>query len=222
VAESLLARPDVQRLIPRGIELRWGTEVLSRAAGATGRLRRGGSAIITGEYLQDAKATRDPLTNQSVVNFVLSRRGGRIFERETGRHVNDYMAIILDGRVQGQPPVIKSPDRAARTDRAGRQAAAGRPGSGAGAQGGALPAPSDHRGGHHRAVAGQDSIRDGIPCRGRGVASSCWAQRRPDGALLDDREGSGQRPRLEHQRQILASCSGLAPSSICPRCRSGS
>src|SRR5207247_5044185 len=40
--------------------------------------------------------------------FVRSRRGGRIFERETGRHVNDYMAIILDGRVQGQPPVIKS------------------------------------------------------------------------------------------------------------------
>src|SRR2546427_9840989 len=31
VAESLLARPDVQRLVPRGLELRWGTEVLSRA-----------------------------------------------------------------------------------------------------------------------------------------------------------------------------------------------
>jgi preprotein translocase subunit SecD len=109
VAESLLARPDVQRLIPRGLELRWGTEVLSRA----GRSYRTLYAvedrpIITGEYLQDAKATRDPLTNQSVVNFVLSRRGGRIFERETGRHVQDYMAIILDGRVQGQPPVIKS------------------------------------------------------------------------------------------------------------------
>src|SRR5881398_2851838 len=109
VAESLLARPDVQRLIPRGIELRWGTEVLSRA----GRSYRTLYAvedrpIITGEYLQDAKALRDPLTNQSVVNFVLSRGGGRIFERETGRHVNDYMSIILDGRVQGQPPVIKS------------------------------------------------------------------------------------------------------------------
>src|SRR5439155_1329153 len=59
------------------------------------------------EELQDARATRDPLTNQSVVNFVLSRRGGRIFERETGRHVQDYMAIILDDRVQGQPPIIK-------------------------------------------------------------------------------------------------------------------
>src|SRR5438874_5138021 len=72
VAESLLARPDVQRLIPRGLELRWGTEVLSRA----GRSYRTLYAvedrpIITGEYLQDAKALRDPLTNQSVVNFVL-------------------------------------------------------------------------------------------------------------------------------------------------------
>src|SRR5213594_2769874 len=109
VAESLLVRPDVERLVPRGIEFKWGAEVLSRA----GRSYRTLYAvedrpIITGEYLQDAKALRDPLTNQSVVNFVLSRGGGRIFERETGRHVNDFMAIILDGRVQGQPPIIKS------------------------------------------------------------------------------------------------------------------
>src|SRR6267142_4204267 len=90
--------------LPRGIELRWGTEVLSRAGRSYRTLYAAEDRpIITGEYLQDAKATRDPLTNQSVVNFVLSRRGGRIFERETGRHVNDYMAIILDGRVQGQP-----------------------------------------------------------------------------------------------------------------------
>jgi preprotein translocase subunit SecD len=109
VAESLLARPDVSRLIPRGIELRWGTEVTSRAARSYRALYAvEDRPIITGEELQDAKATRDPLTNQSVVTFVLSRRGGRTFERETGRHVNDYMAIILDGRVQGQPPVIKS------------------------------------------------------------------------------------------------------------------
>src|SRR6266576_3984699 len=31
VAESLLVRPDVERLVPRGIEFKWGTEVLSRA-----------------------------------------------------------------------------------------------------------------------------------------------------------------------------------------------
>ncbi len=109
VAESLLARPEVQRLIPRGIELRWGTEVSARAARSYRALYAvEDRPIITGEELEKATAQRDPLTNQSVVNFTLSRRGGRIFERETGRHVNDYMAIILDGRVQGQPPVIKS------------------------------------------------------------------------------------------------------------------
>jgi len=108
VAESLLARPDVRRLIPRGIELKWGNEVSSRAARSYRALYAAEDRpIITGEELQDARATRDPLTNQSVVNFTLSRRGGRIFERETGRHVQDYMAIILDGRVQGQPPIIK-------------------------------------------------------------------------------------------------------------------
>src|SRR6266700_2809980 len=109
VAESLLARPEVQRLIPRGIELKWGTEVASRAARTYRALYAvEDRPIITGEELEKAQAQRDPMTNQSVVNFTLSRRGGRIFERETGRHVQDYMAIILDGRVQGQPPVIKS------------------------------------------------------------------------------------------------------------------
>src|SRR5207247_5673119 len=109
VAESLLARPEVQRLIPRGFDLKWGTDVQSRGARAFRPLYVvEDRPIITGEELEKATARRDQLTNQSVVDFVLSRRGGRIFERETGRHVNDYMAIILDGRVQGQPPVIKS------------------------------------------------------------------------------------------------------------------
>ena len=108
-AESLLARPEVQRLMPRGIELRWGTELESRGARSYRAVYAvADRPIITGEELEKATARRDALTNQSVVDFVLSRRGGRVFERETARHVGDYMAIILDGRVQGQPPVIKS------------------------------------------------------------------------------------------------------------------
>ena len=108
-AESLLARPEVQRLIPRGINLKWGTEVASRGARAYRALYAvEDRPIITGEELEKATARRDPVTNQSVVDFVLSRSGGRKFERETGRHVGHYMAIILDDRAQGQPPVIKS------------------------------------------------------------------------------------------------------------------
>src|SRR5437870_112490 len=107
--ESLLARPEVKRLIPRGIELKWGTELASRGARAYRALYAvEDRPIITGEELEKATARRDQVTNQSVVDFVLSRSGGRKFERETGRHVGHYMAIILDGRAQGQPPIIKS------------------------------------------------------------------------------------------------------------------
>jgi preprotein translocase subunit SecD len=109
VAESLLARPEVQRLKPRGIDLKWGVAPASRAARSYRPLYAvEDRPIITGEEVEGAKPQRDPVTNASVVEFTLSRHGGRIFERETGRHVNDYMAILLDGRVQGQPPIIKS------------------------------------------------------------------------------------------------------------------
>jgi preprotein translocase subunit SecD len=106
-AESLLARPEVTAAIPRGLELRWGTETESRGA----RPYRAFYAvedrpIITGEELTKASARRDQLNNHSVVVFDLTRRGSRKFCDETGRHVHDYMAIILDSRVQGQPPVI--------------------------------------------------------------------------------------------------------------------
>jgi preprotein translocase subunit SecD len=44
----------------------------------------------------------------TVVEFTLSNEGGRRFRSETGKHVNDFMAIILDKRVMGRPPVIQS------------------------------------------------------------------------------------------------------------------
>ncbi len=107
--DSLINLPDVQRVLPRGLELLWSAGPISQGA----RSYRGLYAvdrrpIITGEYLADAQAQIDPTYNQAVVNFQLTRSGGRIFSRATGQHVNDYMAIVLDGRVQGRPPIIKS------------------------------------------------------------------------------------------------------------------
>ena len=109
VVDSLIQRPDAKQLIPRGIDLRWGAQIESRSARSYRPLYAVESRpIITGEELVKATARRDQLTNQSVVEFTLSRRGGRKFGEETARHIEDYMAIILDGRVQGQPPVIRS------------------------------------------------------------------------------------------------------------------
>jgi preprotein translocase subunit SecD len=109
LVDSLLKRPDVQRYMPRGLEYRWAAEPESFGA----RLYRAlyiveARPVITGEELVKAVARLDPVYNSAIVDFELTRRGGRIFERETARHVGDYMAIILDNRVQGPPPVIRS------------------------------------------------------------------------------------------------------------------
>ena len=107
--DSLIRLPEVERLIPRTQELLWGAEPISQGGRPFRPLyaveRR---PIITGEYLADAQAQLDPMYNQAVASFQLTRAGGRIFSRATGQHVNDYMAIVLDGRVQGRPPVIRS------------------------------------------------------------------------------------------------------------------
>ena len=63
--------------------------------------------IITGDYLQDARPTQDPIDG-TVVTFELNNEGGRRFRTETGRHIQDYMAIVLDKVVMGRPPVIQS------------------------------------------------------------------------------------------------------------------
>ncbi|HUF27556.1 MAG TPA: protein translocase subunit SecD [Gemmatimonadaceae bacterium] len=63
-------------------------------------------AIITGQYLIDARPTTDPIEGVTV-QFRLNNEGGRRFRVETGRHIQDYMAIVLDQRVMGRPPVIQ-------------------------------------------------------------------------------------------------------------------
>ena len=109
IVDRMLSRPEAARLFPRGYVYRWGAETMSRGARAfRGLYILEERPIMTGEFLVDAQARLDPLYNQSTVDFELTRRGGRVFERETGQHVGDHMAIVLDNVVQSQPPVIRS------------------------------------------------------------------------------------------------------------------
>jgi preprotein translocase subunit SecD len=58
--------------------------------------------IITGEALIDAQPQMEP-TDGAAVSFTLSNEGGRKFKQETGKHVKDFMAIVLDDRVMSAP-----------------------------------------------------------------------------------------------------------------------
>jgi preprotein translocase subunit SecD len=107
--DSLLNIPNVARQLPRGVTLRWSATPTSVGVESYRFLYAlEDRPIITGSNLEDAQAQIDPLTNGPIVTFQLDRAGGRKFGDETGRHVGDYMAILLDGRVQGRPPVIQS------------------------------------------------------------------------------------------------------------------
>lgn len=162
--DSLLRLPEVAKLVPRSISLRWSYDTVSVAADSyTYLYALEDRPIITGSELVDANAQLDPLSNGPVVNFELSSKGGREFGNATGRHVGDYLAILLDNRVQGRPPVIQE-----RIGRNGRISMYGRGMAEANdlaltLRAGALPVPLtivERR--QVGASLGNDSIRAGI------------------------------------------------------------
>lgn len=107
--DSLLSIPGVARQLPRGLTLRWSAAPASVGVQPVRFLYvLDDKSIVTGSNLVNAQAQIDPLTSGAIVTFELDRAGGRKFGEETGKHVGDYMAILLDGRVQGRPPVIQS------------------------------------------------------------------------------------------------------------------
>ncbi|TVR63215.1 MAG: protein translocase subunit SecD [Gemmatimonadales bacterium] len=106
LARSFLAMPEVQAVLPREISLQFHWEPVAIG----GRLYRAlyvleRNPFITGEMLEDASATRDQQFNQAIVQFQLSRAGGRLFGDVTGRHIGDRIAIVLDNEVVSAPVV---------------------------------------------------------------------------------------------------------------------
>jgi preprotein translocase subunit SecD len=106
--KSFFDSPDVQQALPPGKVVRFGNDS-TVIAGKPYRFLYllDERPIITGEYITDAKPNQSPIDG-TVVEFTLSNEGGRRFQRETAKHVHDYMAIVLDKVVMGAPPIINS------------------------------------------------------------------------------------------------------------------
>ncbi len=103
-----LALPEVEAALPPGKVLRWSSDTVSLGNRAYRALYvLDAKPIITGEYLTDAKPNTSP-TEGNLVEFKMNNEGARRFRAETARHVGDFMAIVLDQRVMGRPPVIQS------------------------------------------------------------------------------------------------------------------
>jgi preprotein translocase subunit SecD len=105
--DHYLSLPQVKAALPPGKVLRWSSDSTSLG----NRTYRpiyvlDARPIMTGEYLTDAKPVTDPQEG-TLVTFTLKNEGGRQFRTETSKHLHDFMAIVLDDRVMGRPPVIQ-------------------------------------------------------------------------------------------------------------------
>ncbi|NPA55607.1 MAG: protein translocase subunit SecD [Epsilonproteobacteria bacterium] len=61
--------------------------------------------ILDGSMITDARVGYNQ-ANQAVINFTLNSQGAKIFGDWTGKHVGDYLAIVIDNKVLSAP-VIK-------------------------------------------------------------------------------------------------------------------
>jgi preprotein translocase subunit SecD len=64
------------------------------------------AAVVSGRDLRTAKPSLDEM-NRPAVSFTLNPEGARKFGKATGDNIGRRLAIILDGRVQSNPPVIE-------------------------------------------------------------------------------------------------------------------
>ena len=103
-----LEMPEVQALVPPGRSVRWGAlDDNARRSGFRPLYVLESRAIIRGDqHLKDARPNTDPIEGNLVL-FELTNEGGRRFGAETGKHIGDNLAIVLDDVVMGTPPVIQ-------------------------------------------------------------------------------------------------------------------
>ncbi|MDE3053920.1 MAG: protein translocase subunit SecD [Gemmatimonadota bacterium] len=105
--ETALQLPAIKDAIPPGKTILWGTDSAQIGAQWYRALYvTDAKPIITGASINDARPSQSP-TDGTVVEFTLNNEGGRRFRTETAKNIGNYMAIVLDDRVMGTPPVIQ-------------------------------------------------------------------------------------------------------------------
>ena len=87
-----------------------GDEVLYQIKGEAGSKRKipfllKKRAVITGEYLTDARVQIDSRYNEPYVSLSFDSRGARLFGQITGANIKKRLAIVLDGVVNSAPVI---------------------------------------------------------------------------------------------------------------------
>jgi preprotein translocase subunit SecD len=99
---DLLAQPEVQRMLPPGIELMWTSS--PRLTTQDGReayhlLAVQGEPELAGKVVTQASVQFDRQTNEPKVSITMNSDGARTWDRITAANVGNQVSIVLDGIV---------------------------------------------------------------------------------------------------------------------------
>jgi protein-export membrane protein SecD len=100
-----LSLPEVKEIVPPGTEFTFSTrtyEIANRKFRDLYHIRK--RTELSGKYLTDARPAFDQW-QKPVVNFTLTKEGGRIFAALTGANIKKPLAIVLDNRVESAPTI---------------------------------------------------------------------------------------------------------------------
>ncbi len=100
---AILDKPEIQKLIPSDVQFAFGRRSEVYSGREVTRFYVLKSRVqMSGEYLTDAVPQLDQY-GKPIVNFTLTREGGRIFSRVSGPNIGKPLAIVLDGKVESAP-----------------------------------------------------------------------------------------------------------------------
>ncbi len=106
---SILDRADIKKLIPADLQLlrsakpEFVSKDLKDTTFAMWCVLR--NAELTGEYVTDARASSDPMTNLPVVMMEMDQEGAEKWADVTGKNIKKKVAIVLDDQVYSAPVV---------------------------------------------------------------------------------------------------------------------
>jgi preprotein translocase subunit SecD len=106
VDEQQSVEQALQGKIPAGDKIYYGR----RVDPVTGQVSRNAyllkdRTLLTGEYLTNAEVRIDTQYNRPYVALSFDDRGARLFEKISGDHIKERLAIVLDGNVYSAPVI---------------------------------------------------------------------------------------------------------------------
>ncbi|HSG28127.1 MAG TPA: protein translocase subunit SecD [Candidatus Krumholzibacterium sp.] len=110
----LLASPEANAVIPDDSRFLWLDEIVDLPEGGRGMFLFliALDENVSGKNLQNAVPASDPNSpNRLLIRFQFNRAGARELSRFTGKNLNRFTAIVLDGKIKSYPVIrTKIPD----------------------------------------------------------------------------------------------------------------